>query len=121
MATTHRKLRACPNPQSSLTSSCASAAKLQQPLKMSEQLSVVPDSGEETMGRVYDALQRAESGHRHNHKRSSVPRNRDSPNVSLFTPSEQGHPWSASPFTAMPPPIESAPPAHTAAETGGPR
>src|SRR5712691_9038252 len=120
MATMDRKRRACPNPRSSLTSSCASVAKLQRPLKMLEQHLIVPVSGEETMGRVYDALKRAESAQRHNHKSFSVPRNGDSDNVSLFTPSEQEHPWSASPFTAMPAVIDSAPTAHTAEETGGP-
>ncbi len=73
------------------------------------------------MGRVYDALKRAESAQRHNHKSFSVPGNGDSDNVSLFTPkSEQDHPWSASPFTAMPAALDSAPTAHTAEETGGP-
>lgn len=75
------------------------------------------------MGRVYDALKRAESAQRHHHKPSdfSGHRNRNADNVSVFTPkNEQEHPWSASPFTAMPVAIDSASTAHTAEETGGP-
>ena len=73
------------------------------------------------MGRVYDALKRAESAQRHNHKSFSVPRHGNADNVSVFTPkNEQAHPWSAAPFTAMPAAIDSAPTAHTAEATGGP-
>ncbi|HVS83775.1 MAG TPA: CpsD/CapB family tyrosine-protein kinase [Pyrinomonadaceae bacterium] len=75
------------------------------------------------MGRVYDALKRAENAQRHNHKPSSfsVSRNGNADNVSVFTPkSGQEHPWEAAPFTAMPEGIDSAPTAHTAEATGGP-
>jgi len=75
------------------------------------------------MGRVYDALKRAESAQRHNHKPSdfSGRRNGNPDNVSVFARKNgQEHPWSASPFTAMPAGIDSAPTAHTAEETGGP-
>src|SRR5258708_15928244 len=73
------------------------------------------------MGRVYDALKRAESAQRHHHKSLSVARNGNPDNVSvLASKNEQEHPWEASPFTAMPAAIDSAPTAHTAEETGGP-
>ena len=73
------------------------------------------------MGRVYDALKRAESAQRHNHKSFSAARNGNSDKLSVFaSKNDQEHPWSASPFTAMPAAIDSAPTAHTAEETGGP-
>ena len=73
------------------------------------------------MGRVYDALKRAESAQRHNHKSFSVARSGNPDNVSVFAQkNDQEHPWSASPFTALPAAIDSAPTAHTAEETGGP-
>ena len=75
------------------------------------------------MGRVYDALKRAESAQRHNHQPSefSVRRHGDMDNVSLFIPkSEPEHPWSAAPYTGMPAAFDSAPTAHTAEATGGP-
>ncbi len=75
------------------------------------------------MGRVYDALKRAESAQRSTttSKRSI---SRDG-NVYEFTqPAKPGagseHPWEAAPFTAMPAAFTSAPTAHTAEATGGP-
>lgn len=73
------------------------------------------------MGRVYDALKRAESAQRHNHKPSEFSDRRSADNVSVFVPkNRQEHPWEASPFTAMPAAIDSASTAHTAEATGGP-
>ena len=74
------------------------------------------------MGRVYDALKRAESA-----PRSAPPSkpsvSRDG-NVYEFasTRSVQGneHPWEGSPFTAMPAVLSSAPTAHTVEASGGP-
>lgn len=73
------------------------------------------------MGRVYDALKRAESAQRHfKSTKSSVSRNGNSDNVSLFVPKNgQEHPWERSPFTGMPAAYNSASTAHTEA-TGGP-
>ena len=74
------------------------------------------------MGRVYDALKRAESAPR-NFKptKSSVSRNGNSDNVSYFTPKhDNDHPWEGSPFTAVPAAFNSASTAHTAEGTGGP-
>jgi len=46
------------------------------------------------MGRVYDALKRAESAQRHNHKSFSVARNGNPDNVSVFASKNgQEHPW----------------------------
>src|SRR5260370_3100507 len=90
-------------------------------MKTWERRSAVRDLGEGTMGRVYDALKRAQSAQRHHHKSLSVARNGNPDNVSVFaSKNEQEHPWEASPFTAMPAAIDSAPTAHTAEETGGP-
>ena len=73
------------------------------------------------MGRVYDALKRAESAQRHNHKPSEFSDRSSADNVSVFVPKNgQEHPWEASPFTAMPAAIDSASTAHTAEATGGP-
>src|SRR3982074_1617562 len=74
------------------------------------------------MGRVYDALKRAESAQR-NFKpaKSSVVRNGNSDNVSYFTPKHANdHPWEGAPFTAMPAAFNSASTAHTNEATGGP-
>jgi len=74
------------------------------------------------MGRVYDALKRAESAPR-NFKptKSSVSRNGNSDNVSYFTPKHgHEHPWEGSPFTAMPTAFNSASTAHTDEVSGGP-
>jgi len=74
------------------------------------------------MGRVYDALKRAESAPRHfTSSKSSVRRNGNPDNVSYFVPKNgHEHPWEGSPFTGMPAAIDSASTAHTAEATGGP-
>src|SRR6266436_7014633 len=74
------------------------------------------------MGRVYDALKRAESAPRtFKSTQSSVSRNGNSDNVSYFTPKHgHEHPWEGSPFTAVPAAFNSASTAHTAEGTGGP-
>lgn len=74
------------------------------------------------MGRVYDALKRAESAPRNfKPNQASVSRNGNSDNVSYFTPKhDHDHPWEGSPFTAMPAAFNSASTAHTAEGTGGP-
>src|SRR3979409_333965 len=56
------------------------------------------------MGRVYDALERAESAPRNlKPTKSSISRNGNSDNVSYFVPKHgHEHPWEGSPFTAMP-------------------
>ena len=73
------------------------------------------------MGRVYDALKRAESAPREN--TSSIPTRRDgnSGTVSYFVPrNENEHPWEHSAFTGRPSTFESASTAHTTEATGGP-
>src|SRR5882762_1243369 len=73
------------------------------------------------MGRVYDALRRAESAPRTFKPQSSVSRNGNSDNVSYFVQKHgHEHPWEGSPFTAMPSAFNSASTAHTAEGTGGP-
>src|SRR6266404_385253 len=73
------------------------------------------------MGRVYDALKRAESAPRtFKPTPSSVGRNGNSDNVSYFVQKHDQHPWEGSPFTAMPAAFNSASTAHTAEGTGGP-
>ena len=74
------------------------------------------------MGRVYDALKRAESAPRtFKPTQSSVSRNGNSDNVSYFVQKhDHEHPWEGSPFTAMPAAFNSASTAHTAEGTGGP-
>src|SRR6266446_7124925 len=74
------------------------------------------------MGRVYDALKRAESAQRpFKSTQSSVSRNGNSDNVSYFTPKHgHEHPWEGSPFTAMPAASNSASTAHTDEVSGGP-
>jgi capsular exopolysaccharide synthesis family protein len=73
------------------------------------------------MGRVYDALKRAESAPRTcKPTPSSVGRNGNSDNVSYFVQKrDHEHPWEGSPFTAMPAAFNSASTAHTAEGTGG--
>src|SRR6266851_1490178 len=73
------------------------------------------------MGRVYDALKRAESAPRNlKPTQSSVSRNGNSDNVSYFVPKHgHEHPWEGSPFTAMPAAFNSASTAHTAEGTTG--
>jgi capsular exopolysaccharide synthesis family protein len=74
------------------------------------------------MGRVYDALKRAESAPRtFKPTQSSVSRNGNSDNVSYFVQKHgHEHPWEGSPFTAMSAAFNSASTAHTAEGTGGP-
>lgn len=73
------------------------------------------------MGRVYDAMKRAESSPRATTP-STVPTNRDNVgNVMPFVPrSESDHPWERSAFTGMPSVFDSASTAHTGEATGGP-
>jgi capsular exopolysaccharide synthesis family protein len=74
------------------------------------------------MGRVYDALKRAESAQRNiKPSKVSVGRNGNSDNVSYFVPKNANeHPWEGAPFTAMPAAFNSASTAHTDGATGGP-
>src|SRR6202171_4162077 len=74
------------------------------------------------MGRVYDALKRAESAPRtFKHTPSSVGRNDNSDNVSYFVQKHgHEHPWEGSPFTAMPAAFNSASTAHTDEVSAGP-
>src|SRR5216684_5612967 len=83
---------------------------------------VVPTLGEETMGRVYDALKRAESAQRTFKPSTSQNGRKGNPdNVAYFVPKNgHEHPWEGSPFTGMPAAIDSASTAHTAETTGGP-
>lgn len=72
------------------------------------------------MGRIYDALKRAESAERPSSK-SSFRQNGNSDNVSVFVPrKEPEHPWERSAFTGMPLAFDSASTAHTTEATGGP-
>src|ERR1043166_715991 len=101
---------------------------------------VLTRSGGETMGRVYDALKRAETAPRQTPS-STVPTRRDnSGNVSYFVPKNgyeqqsqiadsrseisdlrsEIHPWESAAFTGAPPAFESASTAHTTEVTGGP-
>ena len=74
------------------------------------------------MGRVYDALKRAESAQRpFKSSQSSVRRNGNADNVAYFHPRNgNDHPWEGSPFTGMPAATNSAFTAHTTEATGGP-
>jgi protein-tyrosine kinase len=65
------------------------------------------------MGRVYDALKRAESTQRAYRSHTSDSRGINSGNVTFIVPRDE-HPWEASPFTGMPAAINSASTAHTA-------
>src|SRR3989441_1639577 len=69
------------------------------------------------MGRIYDALKRAESAQRT--PKPSVNRNGNPDNVAYFVP-KHVHPWERRPFTGMPAGIDSASTAHTEEATGGP-
>src|SRR5258708_33409545 len=73
------------------------------------------------MGRVYDALKRAESAPRtFKPTPSSVGRNGNSDNVSYFVQKHaHEHPWEGLPFTAMPAAFNSASTAHTTEGTTG--
>jgi capsular exopolysaccharide synthesis family protein len=72
------------------------------------------------MGRVYDALKRAESAPR-SFKTSKSSGNGNSDNVAYFVrKNSPEHPWEGSPFTGMPSAFNSASTAHTEEKTGGP-
>jgi capsular exopolysaccharide synthesis family protein len=77
-------------------------------------------SGGETMGRVYDALKRAESAPRQTPSKSSnATGNPD--NVSYFVPRNgYEHPWERNAFTGLPTHFNSASTAHTTEATAGP-
>ncbi|HEY6047090.1 MAG TPA: hypothetical protein VIU65_10845, partial [Pyrinomonadaceae bacterium] len=64
------------------------------------------------MGRVYDALRRAEAQPRTSTSETSINRNSGGENVAHFVPRPE-HPWDVSPFTASPVGFNSAPTAHT--------
>src|SRR5881275_3103839 len=72
------------------------------------------------MGRIYDALKRAESAPRQTP--TSIQPNGNSGNVSYpnFSGNGYEHPWERAAFTGAPPAFESASTAHTAEATGGP-
>jgi len=75
------------------------------------------------MGRVYDALRRAEHAPRQNTKPSnfSVRRFGNADNIAYLVPkNEPEHPWDFSPFTGLPAAESSAPTAHTANAADGP-
>jgi capsular exopolysaccharide synthesis family protein len=74
------------------------------------------------MGRVYDALKRAESAQRNfKSTKASVSRNGSSGDVSYLVPQDgHEHPWEHSLFTGMPAAYNSASTAHTEEATGGP-
>jgi protein-tyrosine kinase len=64
------------------------------------------------MGRVYDALRRAEAQPRAATSETSNNRNSGGENMAYFVPRPE-HPWDVSPFTASPVGFNSAPTAHT--------
>jgi capsular exopolysaccharide synthesis family protein len=64
------------------------------------------------MGRVYDALRRAEAQPRTPSSATSINRNSNGENAADFMPRPE-HPWDVSPFTASPVGFTSAPTAHT--------
>ena len=71
------------------------------------------------MGRVYDALKRAETGPSANTSSTQPSGNVD--NVRPFVPrSDDHHPWERTAFTGMPSVFDSASTAHTGEATGGP-
>jgi len=69
------------------------------------------------MGRIYDALKRAESAPRT--PKPSVNRNGNPDNIAYFVP-KHVHPWERQSFTGMPQGYDSASTAHTEEATGGP-
>src|SRR5881398_2179265 len=107
--------RASLNLRSSSTSTRAHS--LQPPLRSSDRLSTLRAWGEETMGRIYDALKRAESAQRT--PKPSVNRNGNPDNIAYFVP-KHVHPWERQSFTGMPQGYDSASTAHTEEATGGP-
>ena len=71
------------------------------------------------MGRVYDALKRAESAPSANTSSNQPKGNSD--NVMPFVPrAEHHHPWERTAFTGLPSVFDSASTAHTGEATGGP-
>jgi protein-tyrosine kinase len=71
------------------------------------------------MGRVYDALKRAEGQPRANTSSNQPSGNVD--NVMPFVPrTDHNHPWERTAFTGLPSVFDSASTAHTGAATGGP-
>ena len=70
------------------------------------------------MGRVYDALRRAEAQPRQATSENSNNRNSGGENVAYFVPRPE-HPWDVSPFTASPVGFNSAPTAHTDEASAG--
>jgi capsular exopolysaccharide synthesis family protein len=77
------------------------------------------------MGRIYDALKRAEGEQRQNGKPVNLPlRHKSNPdNITYLVPKNgYDHPWETSPFTGIPVAenLSSAPTAHTADAAGGP-
>jgi capsular exopolysaccharide synthesis family protein len=72
------------------------------------------------MGRVYDALKRAETAPRQTP--TSIQPNVNSGNVSYpdFSGNGHDHPWERAAFTGAPSAFDSAPTAHTTEVTGGP-
>jgi capsular exopolysaccharide synthesis family protein len=69
------------------------------------------------MGRIYEALRRAESAQRT--PKPAVSRNGNPDNVAYFVP-KHVHPWERQRFTGMPQGYDSASTAHTEETTGGP-
>src|SRR5262245_5229114 len=70
--------------------------------------------GEETMGRVFDALQRAESAPSQTTSTEPIHRNGNPDNVAYFVPRNgHYHPWERAAFTGMPSAFNSASTAHT--------
>src|SRR5439155_7151607 len=86
--------------QTSSSTNSRAETNLKSPLKSLDRRSAARALGEETMGRVYDALKRAESAPRHfTSSKSSVRRNGNPDNVSYFVPKNgHEHPWEGSPF-----------------------
>src|SRR5256885_4644043 len=77
------------------------------------------------MGRVYDALKRAESAERQvTSSKSSVPTRRDGNSGNVLYPGWPGnghdHPWERNAFTGMPSAYDSASTAHTSEAASGP-
>src|SRR5215510_13720958 len=73
------------------------------------------------MGRVFDALKRADTAPSHTTSAKSNGRNGYPENVSYFVPRNgYDHPWERAAFTGMPASFDSASTAHTEEATGGP-
>ena len=73
------------------------------------------------MGRVYDALKRADAQRQFKPSTPSVRRHGNSDNVAYFVPKNgHEHPWETAPTIGAPAAIDSASTAHTAEATGGP-